>query len=110
MKPSTTPRKPNSHPLSREIRHGFPGLWALPRHRLSEGRTRVSGAGLGAGCRVRSVTFMRSGDVCSGREVFVTAVSVDRGGDTFNPQGRVFSTTGRKVSQLRGTPARGGRP
>ncbi len=103
MKPSQTPRTPISHPLSRENRLASRGPWALPRHRLSVGRTRVAGAGLGAGCRVRGLTGPGAGDVCPVREVFVTVISVDRGGDTFNPGRRVFSPTAGKVSQLRGT-------
>lgn len=97
------PRTPVS-PLTREIRPGSPRHWALPRHRLSEVRTRPADAGRDAGCFILGVTPMRTGDVESVREVFVTPPNMERGSDTFNPDGQVFFPIDGKVSQPRETP------
>ena len=104
MKLPSTPRTAIPRLLSREIRPDSPRPWALPRHHLSEVRTRVADAGWGAGFRIRRMTFVRAGDVCPVREVFVTPVNVDRGSDTFNPGRLVFFPISAEVSQDRGTP------
>ncbi len=104
MKSCRTRRTAISYLLSREIRLAALGPWALPRHRLSVGRTRVAGAGLGAGCRVRGLTGPGAADVEADREVFVTSINMDRACDISNPQGQIFSRITINVSRLQGAP------
>ena len=95
------PRTPTS-PLTREIRPGSPRHRALPR--LSEVRTRAADAGRGAGCCILCGTPMRTGDVESAREVFVTPPNMDRGSDISNTDRQVFFLMDGEVSQPRETP------
>ena len=96
-------RTPTS-PLTREIRPGSLRHWALPRHRLSEVRTRPADTGRGAGCCTLRVTPVRTADVEPVREVFVTPPNMDRGSDISNPDGQVFFPVDGEVSQPRETP------
>ncbi len=102
--------------LSREIHPGSSPARAHPRHRLTEVRARIAGAGMGAaGGRARDVTCGRTGDVGAVRQVFVAGINLTRVCDVFNPTGRVLCQMADNSSRLdvmhcRRTLSEGGRP